>query len=155
MEEIINIRKSHEVLRKECAMKKSIAQCVNDALLNILASDFDPERYKSSINQDAVKFLEDYIDWYRVSQTVDMSPEFIEANIDKIDIGSLPKNPHLREEFVLKHLDDYRFREELVRMFFRGSISSYFVCEHGTEEQFRECLRLLEKKDEYPWLRKW
>ena len=154
MEEIINIKKSHEELRKEYTMKKGIAQCVNDALLNILALDFDPERYKSTINQDAVDFLKDYIDWYNVSQIVKMSPEFIEANIDKIDVYSLSKNPHLTEEFVLKHLDDYRFREELVRMFFRGSISSYFVCEHGTKEQFQECLKLLEKK-EYPWLRKW
>lgn len=139
---------------RENIMKRGIAECVNDSLLNIFAGDFDPD-CKAPINQDAVAFLDGYINWSYVSATVRMSSDFIESNIDKIDIYELSKNPYLTEDFVAKHLDDYGFREELVRMFFRGSISSSFVLEHGTKEQFHECLRLLEKKDKYPWLRKW
>lgn len=121
---------------KDNLTRKSMADCINGYIQFIVNYEL-LSCINVELTQEAVEYLDEYIDWDLVSYCVKMDSEFLEAHIDKLNFGHLSYNRHLPKEFIIKHLD----KLDLYTLFYFEAVDIHFVCEYGKKDEIQHCMR--------------
>ena len=130
------LTKNIEQRIKDNLTRKSMADCINQYISFIVNSSMLRD-ISVELTQEAVGFLDEYIDWSLVSYCVKMDNDFLESNIEKLDFGHLSYNKHLPEKFIINHIN----KLDLYTLFYMGAVDINFVAEYGDNDEFRRCMR--------------
>lgn len=154
---------------KENNLKKALAECANHKLMvdaiereenNKLHIEkmTHPSEFKTCVTMNVVDFLSDYIDWDYVSRFVPMTKNFINTNIENINIYSMIGcNPHIDKGWVRDILNgvgsDIRNAAVslIYNLFYNGVIDRETVIKYGDITDIHSMNKLIERSKGKPF----